>query len=132
VGNTTLFTLFLTSLTTSFVSTQVFNVIIIDENQREELDSTLSIHFTSFTSLYNFSVIKLSISFGLVHGYTVEIEIIPNSMFGLDSLGIFINDIVHKTIISKIIKYEIRYCLTQNPKNHLIVFSLSSFNLDIN
>jgi hypothetical protein len=68
VGKTTLFTLFLTSLTISFESAHVFRVSVIKENQREELELILSIHFMSLISLYILSVIKLSMSFGFVQG----------------------------------------------------------------
>jgi uncharacterized membrane protein len=104
VGRTILLTLFLTSLTISFEFAQVFSVKIIDENQSEELEVTVSSHFISLISLYILSVIKLSISFGFVQGYTVDIEIIQNAIEGLDSFGIFIRDIVHITIITKIAK----------------------------
>jgi|GEM_PF-7070932 len=53
---------------TSFVFASVFRVAVTVEIPRDDVDVILSIHFTSFISLYILSEIRLSISTGLVHG----------------------------------------------------------------
>jgi hypothetical protein len=66
-----------------------------------------------------------SISFGLTPIYGVVIQIIPNLISGLDSLGIVKREKIPATIIRKIVKYETLYLLTQNQKNPDSSFSFT-------